>query len=364
MESLAAKRGADPDTLFTTPEELIGEVEKIQEEEQIIEPPVAEDIVMPPDIEEQKPESEVEEEESPLEMSEEETFAWMESLAAGRGADPETLLTTPEERPETQPDQVSPDQVSHDEPERPVEDKPGDEASVPAVAAEEVHTKILSEEDLEPSTDTAETQEDSSTTIPDWMQEEAIPIESGQPQDTTVPAWVHETDIGEEDTTTPMDDSDESFESIPSLEETEHPDDIIIEEIIETESSDSDSVSTLDETISTATVEEPEQQIEMPTSEDDLQPVMTDEISADLSDSLQKAQNLLEGGQITEALTEYNELIKSKENLEQVIADLQQALETHPVNPEIWGTLGYAYQYSDRIRDALEAYTKAEELLR
>jgi eukaryotic-like serine/threonine-protein kinase len=79
---------------------------------------------------------------------------------------------------------------------------------------------------------------------------------------------------------------------------------------------------------------------------------------------LEEASNLLDQGRITDALKIYNDQIRTKNHLELIISDLLSALERHPVNPEIWATLGYAYQYIGRERDALDAYTKAEELLR
>jgi cytochrome c-type biogenesis protein CcmH/NrfG len=63
-------------------------------------------------------------------------------------------------------------------------------------------------------------------------------------------------------------------------------------------------------------------------------------------------------------LASYNTLIKKNKNLDDVIADLQAALFNHPVEITLWQTLGDAYMKADRLQEALDAYTKAEELLR
>ena len=44
--------------------------------------------------------------------------------------------------------------------------------------------------------------------------------------------------------------------------------------------------------------------------------------------------------------------------------DLRDALYRYPVEVPIWQALGDAYMRANRLQDALDAYTKAEELLR
>jgi cytochrome c-type biogenesis protein CcmH/NrfG len=50
--------------------------------------------------------------------------------------------------------------------------------------------------------------------------------------------------------------------------------------------------------------------------------------------------------------------------LDEVIHDLREAIYRYPVEVIIWQTLGDAYMRTNRLQDALDAYTKAEELLR
>jgi len=79
---------------------------------------------------------------------------------------------------------------------------------------------------------------------------------------------------------------------------------------------------------------------------------------------LKQARNDLSGSNIAGALETYARLIKKGRFLEDVIHDLRDALYQYPVDVSIWQSLGDAYMRSNRLQDALDAYTKAEELLR
>jgi cytochrome c-type biogenesis protein CcmH/NrfG len=63
-------------------------------------------------------------------------------------------------------------------------------------------------------------------------------------------------------------------------------------------------------------------------------------------------------------MKEYSKLIKKGRLLDEVIHDLREALYRFPVDIIVWQTLGDAYMRANRLQDALDAYTKAEELLR
>ena len=67
---------------------------------------------------------------------------------------------------------------------------------------------------------------------------------------------------------------------------------------------------------------------------------------------------------ISGALDSYGKLIKKARYLDEVIFDLRESLYRHPVDVNIWQSLGDAYMRANRLQDALDAYTKAEELLR
>ena len=63
-------------------------------------------------------------------------------------------------------------------------------------------------------------------------------------------------------------------------------------------------------------------------------------------------------------MTRYQRLVRKGKHLDRIIADLQEALYRFPVEVDLWQLLGDAYMRADRLQEALEAYTKAEELLR
>jgi hypothetical protein len=79
---------------------------------------------------------------------------------------------------------------------------------------------------------------------------------------------------------------------------------------------------------------------------------------------LKKAQEELTKHNLGDAMAEYSRLIKKGKLLEEVIYDLREATYKHPVDVIVWQTLGDAYMRSNRLQDALDSYTKAEELLR
>ena len=76
------------------------------------------------------------------------------------------------------------------------------------------------------------------------------------------------------------------------------------------------------------------------------------------------AQNELNAGNISKAIEMYTEMIKNGQLLEEIILTLREALNQYPVEISILQTLGDAYMRDNRLQDALDSYTKAEELLR
>ncbi len=79
---------------------------------------------------------------------------------------------------------------------------------------------------------------------------------------------------------------------------------------------------------------------------------------------LSSAQNILDQNSLDEAMKKYSKLIKKGRLLDEVIHDLREAIYRYPVDVIIWQTLGDAYMRANRLQDALDSYTKAEELLR
>ena len=80
--------------------------------------------------------------------------------------------------------------------------------------------------------------------------------------------------------------------------------------------------------------------------------------------TLTEAQTALMHGHLEAALECYNGFIQNGENLDEVIHDLRDALYRYPVDISIWQTLGDAFARNNQLQEALDAYTKAEELLR
>ncbi len=66
---------------------------------------------------------------------------------------------------------------------------------------------------------------------------------------------------------------------------------------------------------------------------------------------------------IGDATELYTSLVKKKKFLDEVIGDLQKAALDHPLEISIQRTLGDAYMQKDMLDQALEAYSKAEDLL-
>jgi len=80
--------------------------------------------------------------------------------------------------------------------------------------------------------------------------------------------------------------------------------------------------------------------------------------------ALNQAKSELDRGDIPTALEHYGKLIKKGKHLEETIRDLTESIYRYPVEVGIWQTLGDAYMRANRLKEALEAYNKAEELIR
>ncbi len=79
---------------------------------------------------------------------------------------------------------------------------------------------------------------------------------------------------------------------------------------------------------------------------------------------LTNARSALNQGQPSQAITLYSGLVKQNYHLDEIIKDLQDALYRFPVDVDMWVTLGDAHSNTHNLQEALNAYTKAEELAR
>jgi tetratricopeptide (TPR) repeat protein len=91
---------------------------------------------------------------------------------------------------------------------------------------------------------------------------------------------------------------------------------------------------------------------------------MTGMLSSAQDTVLNQAQLELTRGNVSGALENYEKLIRKGKMLDEIIFDLREALYRYPVDVSILQSLGDAYMRANRLQDALDAYTKAEELLR
>jgi tetratricopeptide (TPR) repeat protein len=76
------------------------------------------------------------------------------------------------------------------------------------------------------------------------------------------------------------------------------------------------------------------------------------------------ANSEMNRGNIPAAVEYYGRLIRRGKFLEEIIRELRESLYRYPIEVTIWQTLGDAYMRQNRLQEALDAYTKAEELLR
>jgi tetratricopeptide (TPR) repeat protein len=90
----------------------------------------------------------------------------------------------------------------------------------------------------------------------------------------------------------------------------------------------------------------------------------TGRLTMPLDPILGQARSELSGNNPSSAMESYSRLIRKGRLLDEVIFDLRDALYRFPVDVDIWQSLGDAYMRANRLQDALDAYTKAEELLR
>jgi cytochrome c-type biogenesis protein CcmH/NrfG len=98
------------------------------------------------------------------------------------------------------------------------------------------------------------------------------------------------------------------------------------------------------------------------------QPAPADETAPVFENKFQKrryyAKKALDNGEIEKALEDYEILIDKKKQLEETVDDLTAASLEYPMNVQIIKTLGDAYMSMDQLQEALDAYSKAEDLLR
>lgn len=397
LEALAAKQGAT-EGLLTTPEERrteepdwvkqakqpTGELEPAPETSQ----PLQEEPAAPP-----APKA--------AEENIDDALAWLEALAAKQGAT-EGLLTKPEERREEAPQWVKQAQEleppAQTPPETPEPSEPqAAEEPQPAEADVASWLKSLDEAEtpIEPApVETGETgewlksleeapEEAPAAELPGWLQ--GVSEEQAPAAETAVP----EAEAAQESAPEELPDwlsnlEEEQPPVIPAAEDLpawlrDETGELVVEppKIEPTRPAD------------WKPVEEPPQPAPAPAPEPEpepkpkkapkkepkpappatyVEPVTslrgTGMLSMPGDPLLASARTELSRSNIPAALDSYGKLIKKGRYLEEVIFDLREALYRYPVEVSIWQALGDAYMRANQLQDALDAYTKAEELLR
>jgi hypothetical protein len=319
-------------------------------------------------------------------------FAWLESLAAKQGAEEGSLVTEPEERPETPPEWVA---ETIEEPSLDASDQGSvgtDElAEVVAIQDEDVTLDIPLQEIASPLADQFAALEE--VTAPEAPSAEVTPpaVEKTETPDAEIPDWLRSYEE-EQRSQEPVWKPDESF-TPEAVAEEELPDWLIEEApaapVVDTtlpqpdlvdqpaaEVSAADGVSVMPEWLKALQESQPVQ--EAPQAPAQVESSWVQEYTPDAgasaideplaaplaSDTLALAQATLRSGDIESAAEQYTQMINSGQNLDMVIQDLRTALDQYPVDVSLWQALGDAYIRSNHVQDALDAYTKAEELLR
>jgi competence ComEA-like helix-hairpin-helix protein len=79
---------------------------------------------------------------------------------------------------------------------------------------------------------------------------------------------------------------------------------------------------------------------------------------------LDEARAMLNKGELKPAFERYARLIQSNQLLSQMVDDLKEAAGRYPEEFDVWLNLGDTHLRLNQVHDALQAYFKAEELLR
>ncbi|MGQ9833310.1 MAG: tetratricopeptide repeat protein [Candidatus Villigracilaceae bacterium] len=329
------------------------------------------------------------------------SFAWLENLAARQGARPDELLTPPDERLESAPQWVQ---------------QAAEVASAPAVAPSESPAEeedwikeLALQEEIDLPTAQPEIADASIDTTSAWLrmldEQEQAPVKAEAPaEDEDIPDWlktIKEEAAVESQAVEPRIDRATEPEALPDwLQAIEQPsapppEASPAEELPEWLRADLEAETKQKPTSPAewqpaeptapaysepATQPIPEIQQAIPAAPPAPKPVpqpvpepvaelmaerhrgRTDALSPD--PTLRAAQAAMKVGDIQTALQEYGKIIKKARLLEEVIFDLREALYLYPLDVLIWQALGDAYMRANRLQDALDAYTKAEELLR
>ena len=298
--------------------------------------------------------SEIDEEQDDINSA----LTWMESLATKHGATEETLLSKPEERDENPPDwikalssleQTESDQLNYESEEYPDLKDEQENMTPDWLQALQIETTGGNASDFEavkPSTDSNQLEESDEVDLSVFT-----PSENEEEVDEEIEELLRETgalanlmqDENERDA--------EKFESSREL----------AEEDVRAGQSDIEFQTEEISPIVSEVFEEfdlTNDNVKVPETGRDLT------ISKSSQERLDQAKQFIVKGKIEDALDIYNEFIHAELVLDQVIIDLLDALNNkYPIDINLWQALGDAQLRNNQLQEALNSYTKAEELL-
>jgi hypothetical protein len=258
-----------------------------------------------------------------------------------------------------------------EEPAAPKSDLPGWLSDLDAPVQEEEDdlwkNPVEQEEPIPASIPTVESDDNVSLTtdLPDWLQgveeesTQTVELVVEEADDDDVPPWMHreQWEADEPRPLKPTSPSDWQPVDVEPSQPVSQP--VRDEEVIEP----LEPVQTFNSAQTVVETPEPVKPA-APKKKSGLSARQTQPEALDVTAALNQAKDELARGDIPAALARYEKLIKKGKHLDETIRDLNESLYRYPVEVGIWQTLGDAYMRSNRLKEALEAYNKAEELIR
>ncbi|MDH5607756.1 MAG: hypothetical protein OEY93_12820, partial [Anaerolineae bacterium] len=318
LEGLAAKQGVPEEELITAPETRpegqIPGFESWESEENFTaeetaagagQPSPQNDMSWLGDLQEE-PEA-VPEQGSPAE-DEDDSMAWLEGLAAKQGVPEEELTTHPDARPTTTPEWIEA------EPEY-----TGEDSFAPSAQDMPFDLSASMESDLHPPASDP-TQEENGAPL-DWLDDLEVP-DTDEPVLTASQEWMPEKEILED-----FAEDAPSFGGQQTVQPTELP----------------------------MMAEKP-----MPK----IAPKKKTPAKVNDPELLGSAKQALHSGETEKAAGHFSSLIKRGKNIQEIIDELNEALRRYPIDAHLWQAMGDALTRQDMLQEALDAYSKAEDLLR
>ena len=314
------------------------------------------------------------------ELDADDSFAWLESLAAKQGVD-EGMLLTPEERLETPPEWIK---TALDKQFGELETEETTESTV--ISEEEAVTEEPEQPGQAEHIEAPESI-DTAPELPDWlsdMEAESSPDETDVVIETIaespasdetdeaipdLPSWLAEPVEQETPAWTPPEPEKQKLDlnkaSLVELERLPGIGFIVAQKIITYRDQNGPFSNPIDlqqiPGFSSAMLQEIEDLIVVEAPE---QPALSQPVQADSAPELAEARQEMTAGELEQALEKYGDMILQKQSLDEVIHDLHQILLQHENEAAVWQTLGDAQMRANYVQEALESYTRAEQLFR